>query len=914
MRRAPDAGSGEPDWHALSAAEALDRLDSRPGGLSSSEAASRLERFGPNALRAIGQVSAWKILLDQVRSIVVLLLFVAMGVAFVFGELLEAAAIGAVLALNTALGFFTELRARRAMEALLELQVPTATALRDGEPREVDARDLVPGDVIRLAEGDAVPADARLLEAAELRADEAALTGESLPVAKDPNATLEADEPLPDRRNMAYKATAVAAGSASAVVVATGMETQVGRIGRLVGEIPDEKTPLEHRLDALGRRLVWITLAVAAVVTATGALQGVALVRMIETGIALAIAAVPEGLPAVATIALAVGLRRMARRNALIRRLPAVEALGSTTVVCTDKTGTLTAGQMTVTRLWAGGREIRVTGRGYEAEGEFRDDAGPVDPERDPALLLVLKVGLLANRAEVRRGEDGWRVQGDPTEAALVVLARKAGLERDRLLEEWPQEREIPFSSERMWMATVHRTDEGPRACVKGAPGRILELSSRRLEDGEERPLGDEERRALERENERLAAAGLRVLALASGRPRDAGASTPGDGEAPDDGQALGELTFLGFAGMMDPPAEGVKETITRFREAGIRTVMLTGDQRLTAEAVARELGVLEAHEETLDGRELRRLGEGELATRAGRIGAFSRIGPEDKLQIVTGYQGTGEIVAMLGDGVNDAAALKKANVGVAMGIRGTDVAKEAADVVLQDDRFPTLGAAVEEGRVIFDNIRKFVFYLFSCNTAEVLTLFAAGVAGWPLPLLPLQILWLNLVTDTFPALALAMEPAEPDIMRRAPRDPQAAILSGRFIRAIGFYGGLVTVSTLAAFLLTLDGEPGSYERAVTYAFMTLALAQIFHLGNARSPTPVLRPARALRNRYALGAVALAVGLQFLAIYFPPLAQVLRVVPLALADWIVIGALAAVPAVVGQTLRWLRARRRRRKR
>jgi Ca2+-transporting ATPase len=884
-------------WHALSADEVLAMVGAGPEGLTSSEAAARLGKFGPNEFVVVDPLPAWRILLAQVRSVVVLLLFVAMVVALLFGESVEALAIAAVLALNTLLGFFTELKARRAMEALLELDVPHAHVVRDGRPQEIDARELVPGDVVSFAEGDSIPADVRLLETAELHVVEASLTGESHPSHKDAAVVLDDDDPLPDRRNLAYKATAVAIGSASAVVVATGSQTEVGKIGRLIGEIPDEKTPLEHRLDALGRRLVWLTLLVAVVVASAGLVQGGDLFIMVETGIALAIAAVPEGLPAVATIALAVGLRRMARRSALIRRLPAVEALGSTTVVCTDKTGTLTAGQMTVTRFWSGDRELRVSGTGYEPAGEFRDDSGSVSPEADAGLALALRVGLLAGRGDVVRQDGHWRAHGDPTEAALVVAARKAGLERGDLLASWPKEGEVPFSSSRRLMATFHRTEAGLRACVKGAPESLIELSARKLVDGDEVALEPLDRDDLSRQNERLAAEGLRVLALATKLV-----------EAPEE-RELDGLTFVGLVGMMDPPAEGVLETIETFRTAGIRTVMLTGDQRLTAQAVARELAILEADEQTLDGKELGRLDAAQLAERVRRIDVFSRIGPEDKLRIVTAYQEGGDVVAMLGDGVNDAAALKKADVGVAMGLRGTDIAKEAADVVLQDDRFRTLGAAVEEGRIIFDNIRKFVFYLFSCNAAEVLTLFVAGVIGLPLPLLPLQILWLNLVTDTFPALALALEPAEPGVMQRPPRDPGGALMSGRFIRAIGFYGGLITISTLCAFLLALDRHPGGYEMAVTYAFMTLSLAQIFHLGNARSLGPVLAPSAAMRNRWALAAVVLAVGLQFTAVFVAPVAEVLRVVPLAASDLLVIGSLALVPAVVGQAIRWRRTRR-----
>src|SRR5690606_16013826 len=611
--------------------------------------------------------------------------------------------------------------------------------------------------------------------------------------------------------NMVFKATTAVAGSARALVTATGMATEVGRIGELVGGIVEEQTPLERQLDQLGRRLVYLALGVAGLVIALGAAQGIPLGQMLETGIALAIAAVPEGLPAVATITLALGLRRMARRNALIRRLPAVETLGSVTAICTDKTGTLTAGEQTTTVLWLDGRELRITGTGYAPEGEILDDGSAVSPDDDPFLFAALRTAALANRAGIERTDGRWTARGDPTEAALLVAAAKAGLDRDELRSRYPETGEVPFSSERMLMATFHTTPDGDTlAAVKGAPGRIIELCTRKLTADGERDLDDEGRRRLVAINDDLASRGLRVLALAQKSPAPARVEGVGTGGAP--APARGEdglegLTFIGFAGIIDPPAEGVKESIAAFRHAGIRTVMLTGDQRLTAEAIARDLGVLEPGEETLDGRELARLSDDELAERARRVAAFSRVSPEDKLRIVSAYQQEGEIVAMLGDGVNDAAAMKKAHIGVAMGRRGTDVAKEAASLVLQDDRFPTIAVAIEEGRVVFDNIRKFVFYLFSCNLAEVLVLLGAGVAGLPLPLTALQILWLNLVTDTFPALALALEPAEPDIMDRPPRDPRAAILSAGFLRAIVFFSALITLPSLAAFLWGLSGS-----------------------------------------------------------------------------------------------------------
>jgi Ca2+-transporting ATPase len=821
---------------------------------------------------------------NQFASLVVLLLLAAAIVSALLGDLLEAAAIGAVLAINTIMGFVLELRARRAMDALLHYEVPVAKVVRGGRVEQISSDRLVPGDVIQLNEGDRVPADARLLSAAELRTNEAPLTGESLPVSKTAGPVSDADAFLAERASMVYSGTAVYVGSASAVIVSTGAETEIGRIGTLVASVEAGKTPLEVRLDQLGHRLVWLTLGVAALVTGLGVLQGSPLGAMIQTGIALAIAAVPEGLPAVATIALAVGLRRMARRQAMVRRLSAVESLGSTTVVCTDKTGTLTAGEMTATTVIGAHTTLSVTGAGFGAGGEFRSATGPVSPAEAPWLGRLLEAAALTSRASV--GPDG-KALGDPTDAALTVLAHKARVESADLLRTLPLERDVPFTSARRSSASIHLDGGHSVIFVKGAPFTVLEWCTREGMDGAAQPLDESAREAILRENEQLAARGLRVIALASGQ-----------------GAELRDLTFLGLVGIMDPPAEGVRETIALLRGAGIRTVVITGDQRATAEAVAKDLGAFGDGHVAVDGRELRSMTEDQISSTERPVGVFSRVSTEDKLRIVSALQARGEIVAMLGDGVNDAAALKKADVGVAMGGRGTDVAKETADIVLRDDRFRTIGAAVEEGRVIFENIRKFVFYLFSCNLAEVLVLLVASIAGLPLPLLPLQILWLNLVTDTFPALALALEPAEPGIMQRPPRNPDASLLSRDFVRAMAFYAALITLATLVAYVWGIGtGEPA---RAVTIAFMTLALAQLFHLGNARARGPVLGFRRAVANPWALAAVPLVIALQVLAVYWQPLAAVLRTVPLSAGDWAVVLGLSATPAIVGQLLSWRR--------
>jgi Ca2+-transporting ATPase len=899
-RNAPGATS-KPAWHALPHAKVLTELGSRETGLSDTEVTALRQRYGENALSISPPTAWWKILARQFRSLMVLLLTIASAGALVAGDHLEAIAIAIVLVLNTGLGFSMEIWARQEMESIRRLEVQSATVRRQGRVRQIDARELVPGDVILIEAGKAIPADARILSCTELRVVEAPLTGESVPTRKRFQAE-DSDVPtaLPDRRSMLYKGTLAAAGSGEAVVVATGGSTEIGHISELVLEATSHRSPLEKRLDTLGGRLVWIALAIAAVVAGLGMLRSDDWWLMAETGIALAIAAVPEGLPVVATITLALGMRRMARRHALVRRLSSVETLGSATLICADKTGTMTAGEMTVVTCCAGGREIEVTGTGYEPEGRFQCDGTHLAPLEEPDLVLALSIGMLTNRATVERTPHALKIFGDPTEAALLIAGEKAGIDRVDLLARQPELEHVPFSSERMLMATFHGTSTGERvAYVKGAPTRLLEVSDYHLYRGRAEVLDDSARQRLLETNRSLASRGLRVLALAH--------RSLSPGEALDE-SSLTRLTFVGLVGIIDPPAPDVADTVRRLKEAGVRTVMITGDQAITAEAVARQLGLLDSGGEVLEARTLR--GNEELAfeQQLDHVEVFSRVSPADKLQIVQAFQKRGEIVAMLGDGVNDAPALKQADIGVAMGGRGTDVAKETADLVLRDDRFETISIAVEEGRVIFDNIRKFIFYLFSCNLAEILVLFVAGLVALPMPLLPLQILWLNLITDVFPALALAAEPPEPGVMRRPPRDPQAAILSRGFLRATGIYGALLTTATLFVFLWALKVWSVEPQRATTIAFMTLALAQLLHVFNARSEKAVLFSRRILSNGWVWGAIGLTIGLQLAAVYEPGLSRVLHTSRLGIEDWILVLTGSAAPLLAGQVWKLLGSR------
>ena len=885
-------------WHMLPVEQAVERQKSDVAqGLTQAEAARRLAKYGLNALAQAHQRSTLSIFVAQFQSLIVALLVGATAIAFALGDNIEAIAILVVIVLNAAIGFFTEWKAAQALSALQKQAVRVAHVIRDGAEHEIPAAELVPGDLIVLAAGARVPADGRIVECVRLQIEESALTGESNAVTKTADPLPDEDAALGDRLNMAFLGTTITDGRGRLLVTDTGVQTEVGKIGILIDEATTRATPLEQKLAQLSRLLIVIVLALCAVIVVAGWLRGVTdFWHMLEIGVSLAIAAVPEGLPAVATMTLALGMQRMARMRALVRRLPAVETLGSTTVICTDKTGTLTKNEMTACVFMLDGRRIEVTGAGYAPVGKFQDGDKPVDPRSDEHLSLALRIGMLCNDAKVERTDGQETVLGDPTEAALIVAAEKAGMNTADLAPEFPRLSEVPFDSTSKRMVTVHRASQGPTlAFVKGAPATMIASSSLQFRAAGVTPLTDDDRRRWEETNEVLAGAALRVLGLAYRELPN------GYTEADFDR----ELTFVGLVGMSDPLRDEAKAAITTCREAGIRTVMITGDQQTTAAEIARQLGLDRNLEGgplvTVHGRELTGLDAEGWKRIVADAAVFARVSPEHKLRIVEALQQQGHIVAMTGDGVNDAPAMKQADIGIAMGIKGTEVAKENADMVVTDDNFASIVGAVEQGRIIYGNILRFLHYLLSCNISEILTVFIALMIGWPLPLVALQILWLNLITDIFPAFALALEPSAPDVMNRPPRDPQESLLTPRFVGLIVWQGVLLTGVTLFAFGVGMHwhGTEGEgLRQATTMAFMTLALAQVFHAFNARSQRRSAFTSRLFTNGWLWAATGICLILQVAAVYLPLLQKVLHTVPPTVSDWGVITACSLLPIVV----------------
>ncbi|MFO7944306.1 MAG: cation-transporting P-type ATPase [Anaerolineales bacterium] len=858
-------------------------------GLSSEEADRRLEQYGPNRLKETERRSALSIFIEQFQNIIVLLLSGATALSFAFGEYVEGVSILAVILLNALLGFFTELRAVRSMEALRELGRMKTKVRREKSIHNIPAEKVVPGDILIIESGDVITADARLLEANRLQVDEASLTGESVPVGKTTSA-LKGEPPLAERENMVYKGTAVTRGSGRAVVVATGMNTQLGDISSLVDEAEEERTPLEKRLDQLGERLVWITLGIAALIAGLGIALGRDVYLILETALALAVAAVPEGLPIVATIALARGMRRMAERNALLRQLSAVETLGSTTVILTDKTGTLTENEMALQKIALVEDDILLD-QGPNSQKTFLLNGQEIDPGQHPHLHQTLRTGVLCNNAELHPQDGNGEDIGDPLEIALLQGAYQAGMTREALLEEYPEEREIAFDPEVKMMATIHkqvREKEGNYlVAVKGAPEAVLRVSETHLTPQGKESLEEDDLKRWEKRFTSLAAEGYRVLALAQREGEDPSANP------------YQNLTFLGVVGLIDPAREDVEESIQSCQDAGVRVVMVTGDKTQTAETIAQKVNLVQGSEpDTKRGKDLPK--EENLDKQVTEADIFARVDPGQKLSLVSSFQESGEIVAMTGDGVNDAPALKKADIGIAMGQRGTQVAKEAAAMVLKDDAFSTIVAAIEQGRNIFNNIRKFALYLLSCNTSEIFVVSIASFTSLPLPIRPLQILYLNLVTDVFPALALGVGAGNPQIMKRPPRDPDEPILTQEHWWGISAYALLISLSVLGAFGLALARFEMGLEKAVTVGFLTLAFAQLWHVFNMRGlGTGVLRN-EVTENPAIWGALVLCIGLLLLATYLPFLANLLETVPLGLQGWMLVIPLSLVPLVLGQ--------------
>jgi P-type Ca2+ transporter type 2C len=888
-------------WHALSEQEVFDRVQSSPEGLSREAAKQRIERFGPNALEAQEEVSLTALVLKQVRNPLIYLLMAAVVLSLLIGEVLDAALIAAIVVINTVIGVWHEWHAEQALEALRELTAPHARVVREGTEQQIESADIVAGDILILATGDRVAADARLLEGNDLQIDESALTGESEPVSKEPD-SLPEDTAQADRSNIVWMSTVVTQGSGKAVVVGTGMDSSIGQIAGAVRQTEREETPLQRRLGRLGLALGTAGVVLGMAVFGLGLLRGYEAADMVLFAAAVVVSLVPAGLPAVISVTLAVGVQRMAARHTIIRRLAAVETLGSTTVICSDKTGTITANQMTAVRLWAGGREYEAEGLGYAPEGRIApagDSASPLSPdELPPELRQLLLVGALANDASLVRNNGDWMIEGDPTDGATLVAARKAGIDPGELGRETPRIDQIPFASEHRYMAVLHRSRDGTtEAYVKGAPERLTEFSSHILVDGERQEMNEGWRRQIAEVNKKFAAQALRILAGAY-------RTLPGDQQAIERPDVERELTFVGLWGMLDPPRDEAVEAIRDVQGAGIRVVMLTGDHAMTAAAIARKSGITEDREEAVTGQQVERMADAEVADCALRRGVFARVSPTHKLKILQALKTRNQIVAMTGDGVNDAPSLKAADIGVAMGQAGTEVAKEAADMVLTDDNFATIVHAVEEGRSIFSNLQRVVWFVVTTSASEVLILTVALLAGLPLPLSALMIVWINFVTDGACTVPLGLEPRHANVLKQPPRPPRAHILHGRLILRVILLAPVVAAGTLGIFLYYL--EHSTFEHARTVAFTTLAAFQWFQAFNARSTYMSIFAIGFFTNRWLLLGVGGAIVLQILVVHTSPGQSVFGLVPLSLGDWALVVLVASTLLVTDEILKRLR--------
>ncbi len=917
-------------WHTKSIEETAEALSTDlKRGLTEQEAQARLEKYGHNELQERPRPSFWKMLLDQFNQFLVLILIVAAALSFFLGEYVDSGAIMAIVVLNAILGVVQTSKAEEALAALKKMAAPNAEVLRDGHLLIIPAREVVAGDVVVLETGNYIPADVRLIESVNLRVEEASLTGESVPVEKKAGLVLTEALPLGDRLNSAYMSTVVSYGRGKGIVVNTGMSTEIGLIAEMIQSYEEEPTPLQVKLDQLGKWLGIGALIVCGIVFLIGVLRDTevgmilqpgggllaylntfkqTIVDMFMVAVSLAIAAVPEGLPAVVTIVLALGMQEMIKRHALIRKLPAVETLGSATAICSDKTGTLTQDKMMAVQIYVDRTILSISGKGYDPVGEFSDNGRPVDLDGYPGSNLLLRASLLCNDARLEEDTgseegEGWRMVGDPTEGALVVAAAKAGFWREELERDYPRLAEIPFDSERKMMTTIHPDPKWGDyvAYVKGAPDIIIGLCKQVVEDGTERPLTAERRRRILEVNEALASNALRVLGVAY-RP------LPEVPKIPTAEEIERDLTFVGLIGMIDPARPEVKDAIRVARQAGIKTVMITGDYKNTAVAIADELALLSPGGRVLTGADLDQLDDATFAEMVEGVEVYARVSPQHKVRIVEALKKRGHVVAMTGDGVNDAPALKRANIGVAMGITGTDVSKETADMVLTDDNYASIVSAVEEGRVIYSNIRKFVYYLLSCNVGEIMIIFLAMIAGWPVPLTPILLLVLNLVTDGLPALALGMEKGDPDSMNRPPRRPDEPVIDRQMVWGIAIQTVAITAATLTAFIIGLRWFPDNLAAAQTMAFATLSISELFRAYTSRSDRHSLWAIGVFSNKWMQRAVLISLIIVLGIIYLPFLDPVFNTTFLGLREWLVIAPLILVPAAAAEAnkffLRW----------
>ncbi|MCX5716208.1 MAG: calcium-transporting P-type ATPase, PMR1-type [Candidatus Omnitrophica bacterium] len=877
-------------WHLSVNDTAVYLTTDLSAGLLNAEATQRLKQYGPNQLKEAKARSPLGIFLEQFRDFII---WVLIGAALVSGflkEWVDALAIIAIVIINAILGFIQEYRAEKSLAALKKLSSPTAKVIRNGQRSILASSELVPGDIIELEAGDHIPADCRLAWlTSNFSVQEASLTGESTPVLKTIGALEEKEVPLADRANMAYTGTFVASGKSKAVVVNTGMATELGKIAGMIQEISRETTPLQKKLEEFGKWIVYLCFALVGLVFLLEWLRGGKIIDVFLTAVSLAVAAIPEGLPAVVTIALALGVRRMVKRHAIIRKLPSVETLGCATVICSDKTGTLTKNEMTVQAVFAGNKIFKVTGIGYEPKGQFLLDEKQIDAGQYPELEKALQASVLCNGAQLVSVGAGYGIIGDPTEAALLTAAAKAGIWKEPQEKEFTFIDEIPFDSERKKMTIIREHKGGRFAFVKGAPDMLLN-------DCE---LTGQDRGNIRKINNELAARAMRVLAVAY-RTLDE-SKQPYDAKAVETG-----LIFAGLIAMIDPPREEVKKAIQECATAGIKTVMITGDHKNTAVAIARALGFFSDDSLALSGEELDKLSDEELYKEVRKISVYARVSPEHKLRVVRAWRRYGEVVAMTGDGVNDAPAIKEADIGVAMGITGTDVTKEVSDMVITDDNFASIVSAVEEGRGIYDNIKKFIHYLLSCNAGEILVMFVSSLIGLPVPLLPIQILWVNLVTDGLPALALGMDPVDPNIMRRPPRKTTEGVLTRQRAVSMLAQGSFIAFCSLFAFTFVLFVEKQGIARARTAAFIVLSCAQLFHSFNCRSMTESLFKLGIFTNKKLVSAVIISFVLQMAAVYVPFLQRIFKTEPLGLLDWVFVIVISSFPLWAMELWKWRR--------